>query len=137
MTGLRLYKAEKLCSQRAIDTLFTKGESRSVNAYPLRVVWRVSQRHDGAPAQFLITVPKKRIRHAVDRVTLRRRIRESYRLNRNHLSLPDDCRIDMAFIYLDNNIHPYTHLEESVVKTLQRISSTILSSMDKPVRQNE
>ncbi|MCM1517324.1 MAG: ribonuclease P protein component [Pseudoflavonifractor sp.] len=125
MTGQRLYKAEKLCSQRAIDTLFTKGESRSVTAYPLRVVWRVSQRSDGAPSQFLISVPKKRIRHAVDRVTLRRRIRESYRLNRSCLSLPDDCRVDMAFIYLDAAIHPYSHIEMSVVKAMQRISSTL------------
>lgn len=124
MGTLRLYKAEKLCSRRAVDTLFTRGESRSVTAYPLRAVWRVSDRKEGAQAQFLISIPKKKIRHAVDRVTLRRRIREAYRLNRHELSFPQECRIDVAFVYLDKELTQYPGIAQAVIKSLQRISAT-------------
>ena len=81
----RLYKKEKLCSTAAVDKLFSPasraGGNNSVMAYPWRAVWRVSTRRTDPVAQFLITVPKKRLRHAVDRVTMRRRMREAYRLN--------------------------------------------------------
>ena len=126
MGTLRLYKAEKLCSQRAVDTLFTRGESRSVTAYPLRAVWRVSDRQRGAQTQFLISVPKNKIRHAGDRVTLRRRIREAYRLNRHELSLPPECRIDVAFVYLDKELTQYSKIAQAVIKSLQRISATAI-----------
>ncbi len=84
--SLRLYKREKLCSVTAIENLFARKEGNgSAMAYPLRAVWRVSERN-GASIQFLISIPKKRLRHAVDRVTMRRRVREAYRLNRNALT---------------------------------------------------
>ena len=80
MPDFKMGKTEKLCSRTAIERLFASGES-SV-AYPLRMVTGESSRQAGAPAQFMITVPKKKIRKAVGRVLMRRRIREAYRLNR-------------------------------------------------------
>ena len=52
-----------------------------------RAVYNESNRTYGAAAQFMITIPKKKIRKAVGRVLLRRCVRESYRLNR-HLLMP-------------------------------------------------
>lgn len=122
MTSLRLYKKEKLCSLTAIDTLFTKGKSSAVTAFPLRVVWRISERKGGASAQFLISVPKKRLRHAVDRVATRRLIREAYRLNRHLLNIPEGVNIDMAFIFLDGSIPSYKKTSAAVTKILKKIS---------------
>ncbi len=130
MTSLRLYKKEKLCSLTAIDTLFTKGKSSASTAFPLRVVWRKSERNGGAPAQFLISVPKKRLRHAVDRVATRRRIREAYRLNRNMLNIPEGVNIDMAFIFLDASVPSYKKAEKAVIKILQKISSSFTVTQD-------
>lgn len=130
MTSLRLYKKEKLCSLTAINTLFTKGKSSATTAFPLRVVWRASEREGGAPTQFMITVAKKRLRHAVDRVATRRRIREAYRLNRHLLDIPEGVNIDMAFIYLDSAVPSYKKTEAAVTKILQKISHSFISSQN-------
>lgn len=73
--------------------------------------------------QFLIAVPKKKIRHAVDRVQMRRRIREAYRLNR-HL-IPMDLPIDIAFIYVSGEVLPYAEVLKAVTRILTRITRTL------------
>lgn len=127
MYGLRLYKAEKLCSHTAVGLLFTSGKSEF--AYPLRLVWRqTNERTFGAPAQFMITVPKKKLRKAVERVRMRRLIRESYRLNRE-LLLPalekSGKRVDMAFIYLSDSLSDYGRVEQRMQKLLASVAEKI------------
>ena len=77
-------------------------------------------------AQFLITVPKKRLRHAVDRVTMRRRMREAYRLGREALTA--SVPVDIAFIYVADTITPYEPTRRAVSKILGRISATLANS---------
>lgn len=132
MTSFRLYKKEKLCSQIAIDALFSRrvnclGQSGSALTYPLRVVWRRNdQRPRGGEFQFLISVPKKKLRHAVDRVTMRRRIREAYRLNRALLpEVVEGRKVDMAFVYVADGLVPYHMVERSVCKLLKRMSEQL------------
>ncbi|MDE6429779.1 MAG: ribonuclease P protein component [Duncaniella sp.] len=148
MTGLRLYKIEKLRSEIAIGQLFDRSNpaAHSVMAYPLRAVWTVNPsrlaalsadapaKGDRRPArcpQFLIAVPKKKIRHAVDRVQMRRRIREAYRLNR-HL-FPDNLPIDVAFIYVASEVLPYADVLKSVSRILNRISKTLSADTPAPL----
>lgn len=130
MTGLRLYKKEKLRSLRAIDILFPHFRSddrqcgtNSFIAYPWRVVWRVNDSRTLTCPQFLISVPKKRLRHAVDRVLMRRRMREAYRLNRQ--LIPTDIPVDMAFVYIAGCITPYANTERAVKKLFTKISSAL------------
>ena len=127
MKGNRLYKFEKLCSRNAINALFSGG--RGVVAYPLRAVVNLKNgdgRVVGSCARFMITVPKKRIRTAVGRVLLRRRIREAYRLNRQ-LLLPQlaasICEAEIAFIYMDKEIADYATIDASMKKLLVKIAA--------------
>lgn len=124
MHELGMGKAEKLCSRTAIGRLFAAGES-SV-AYPLRMVAGESGRQTGAPAQFMITVPKKKIRKAVGRVLMRRRIREAYRLNRK-LFVPQleasGKKIDIAFVYLAADFSDYQLIERKMKKLLGSLGS--------------
>lgn len=120
-TGLRLYKKEKLCSETAIASLFNHEttDTRRALAFPLRAVWRVNeQRHADCP-QFLVMVPKRRVRHAVDRVTMRRRIREAYRLNRR--LIPADLRLDIAFVYVADRPLPYADISRAMMRLLTKI----------------
>lgn len=123
--SLRLYKREKLCSHTAINTLFTRGESSMTVVYPIKAVWRRNENRNGS-TQFLISVPKKKIRNAVDRVTIRRRVREAYRLNRSHL-VPHNgvAPLDIAFIYLSDSISSYSAIEKAIIKALQKISERV------------
>lgn len=133
---LRLYKREKLCSAKAVDALFAHGSANVVMAYPLRVVWRINEVRDIPGTQFLITVPKKRLRHAVDRVLMRRRIRESFRLNRPYLdAVSTKFSVDMAFIYVADSVKAYQRVEAAMVKALKSISRQ-LSDKVKPSPNN-
>ena len=119
----KLKKDEKLCSRTAVDLLF--GEGKSLMAFPLRAACRLRPRGEH-PVQFLISIPKKRIRHAVGRVTLRRRVREAYRLNRRDLlqaPLGETAwGVDIAFVYLDSSLAPYSVINEKMISLLNRIA---------------
>lgn len=131
MTGLRLYKKEKLCSVSAIDALFSPsakgdGGNNGIMAYPWRAVWREGK--NGADvSRFLISVPKKRLRHAVDRVTMRRRMREAYRLNRRFLGT---AIAEIAFIYVADKLTDYARTEKSVIKILTHIAGSVETEND-------
>lgn len=119
----KLHKDEKLCSRTAVERLF--GEGKSLMAFPMRAAYRL--RPPGKyPVQFLISIPKKRIRKAVQRVTLRRRVREVYRLNRRELLFPalerEGRGVDIAFVYLDSSVAPYDVIHERVISLLMRIA---------------
>lgn len=71
-------KEERLCSKKQIDELFDKGNSFS--HYPFVVYYlEYSKLTSDFPVQVLITVSKKKIRKAVKRNLIKRRIKESYR----------------------------------------------------------
>lgn len=129
MKGLRLYKKEKLCSPVAVDMLFARGSgSDSHLSYPLRAVWRQNpRRRSDAPVAFVITVPKKRLRHAVDRVTMRRRIREAYRLCRPDFPLAAGTRIDLALVYVASHLCDYA----AVGRAVRRIMGAVQASANK------
>lgn len=125
-----------MCSRTAINMLFAGG--RSVVAYPLRAVVAVKRCGDDAAgngggrqdivAKFMITVPKKKIRTAVGRVLVRRRIREAYRLNRSmavQALQSAGCVAEIAFLYMDTSIADYATIEASMKKLLGKISSQV------------
>ncbi len=133
--GRRLYKREKLCSPTAIDRLFIGGRRASAQnsaiygeigsalVYPLKIVWAVRPdgvRSSAPPLQFLISIPKKRIRHAVDRVTLRRRVREAYRLSRPSDDGPG-ISLDIAFIWVANEKVDSARIHRAVKRLLERL----------------
>lgn len=128
MGSMRLYKSEKLCSKCEIDNLYAHGTS--VMAYPLRAVVLVvsdcGERH-AVPARFLISIPKKRVRHAVDRVLLRRRTREAYRLNRRLLApvAQQGKTALIGFNWLANRKYDYTTIERSMQELLGKIAAAV------------
>ena len=127
MKKFGLYKKEKLCSTLAIQALFDgRGLDFSALAYPLRAVARRNNtRYSDAPLAFLISVPKKRLRHAVDRVLMRRRVREAYRLAKAEYPLPAGVRVDLAFIYVGNATTSYAYVDKAVRRILGQLVESL------------
>lgn len=134
MGGNRLYKSEKLCSKLEIEKLYAQGTS--IIVYPLRAVWMVVPAQEDkhtVPARFLISIPKKRIRHAVDRVLLRRRTREAYRLNREILHDATEASgktVLIGFNWLANEHRDYATIERSMRDLLVKISTAIANESE-------
>ena len=82
----------------------------------------------------------ERIRRAVMRVTLRRRVREAYRLTRRELLLPELERtgwgVDIAFVYLDKTPAPYSVIHERMTQLLQRVAAAA-AHQQPPVQHQE
>lgn len=80
-----LNKSERLDSKKLIERLFA-GENKSFPAFPLRVVYMpLTPEENVADASILISVPKKRFKHAVKRNRVKRQVREAYRHNKHIL----------------------------------------------------
>lgn len=121
-------KEERISSRKLIDALFSGGGSHSKSAFPLRVVYMLQERLCGqAPAQVLVSVPKRRFRHAVDRNRVKRQIREAYRLNKHPLveAVPAGKAVFMAFIWLSDEHLPSAAIEERVRTLLTHITRQI------------
>lgn len=122
-------KAERLCSKKRIETLFAGG-SRAISAYPLRVVFRERGETGGEQevVSILITVSKRHFKHAVDRNRTKRLIREAYRLNKQLLlDAPalEGRKLDLAFIWLSDDLCDYPTIENKIKILLQRIAETL------------
>ena len=136
MKGLRLYKYEKLCSKKTIEDLFAS-KNNSVKSYPIRLIYTIEP-FKGTPAQFYISVPKRKIRHAVDRVLMRRRIREAYRLNR-HLVLPQikeaNKSVFIAFVFIGDTITDYNVIEERMKQALSKLAKAVSETNEAGIQQ--
>jgi ribonuclease P protein component len=68
--------------------------------------------------QVLISVSRKNFKKAVDRNFIKRRIRESFRLNKN--LLPPEPKLLIAYIYTAKEILTFAQIQERLIKTLKR-----------------
>ena len=115
-------KSERVVSQKLIDELFDSGNTHSMVAFPLRVVYMAKQRTDDSePAQVLISVPKRRLHHAVDRNRAKRLIREAYRLNKQLLN-SQDRQFIIAFLWISDTLAPTPVVASRVRKILKHIA---------------
>lgn len=138
MKKFPLYKKEKLCSVVAIEQLFGRGGAEfSRLVYPLRAVARNNPRRSSdATIAFMISVPKKRLRHAVDRVAMRRRIREAYRLLHRNYSFSPELRLDLAFVYVADRLMPYRSVDSAMRRILEALSAAFPASKSLPANEN-
>lgn len=131
-------KSERLRHKILVDSLFRDG--KSLYEYPLRVQFRAltaQELSDSfriavpdkiAPLQVMITVPKKKRHRAVDRVLMRRRIREAYRLHRRELrnaieANPALRTLSIALIYVSEENTDYSRIAGKLRKIIHNLTS--------------
>lgn len=113
-------KSERIVSQKLIDELFTSGQSHSLTAFPLRAVYMV--KHHAQATQILISVPKRQLRHAVDRNRVKRQLREAYR---HQKALLAGHSLAIAFIWQSNQILPSSQIDSRMQNLLKRIAKSL------------
>ena len=111
---------EKLKYRKSIQILFDQG--RHISIAPIRVIYLLTA--DDALPKFGISVPKRYFLKAVDRNKVKRRVRESYRLQKHLLKafcLESNIGIDMMWIYASAALVDQP--------TLQKLTSQILDTL--------
>lgn len=122
-------KAEKLCSKLLIEALFAGG-NKSISRFPIRIVAMPVERKDtGAAVQVLISVSKRRFKHAVKRNKVKRQLREAYRLNK-HLLQPfiennKHHMLVIAFLWLSDKIYPTNEVQACVARLLTSLNEQL------------
>jgi ribonuclease P protein component len=121
-------KEERLCSKRKIDSLFHSGSSFIV--YPFRVVYLASPAQENLyPVQVILSVSKRRFKHAHDRNRIKRLIREVYRLQKNELLYDEvnklSLNLDMAIQYVGKEELSFELLFTKMNKTLKQLVDAI------------
>lgn len=126
----RLTQAERIKSKLLIDKLFGGGGSRSLAAFPIRLVYMVIERGEHEPpASIMVSVPKRCFKRAVKRNRVKRQLREAYRQNKQLLwqrmaEKPGE-QVLMAFVWTDNQLHETAHVERKMRNLLTRLSEKL------------
>jgi ribonuclease P protein component len=116
MTKVSFKKQERLSRKKLIQELFDKGSSFYL--YPFKVLFYPAT--DSEMHQILISVPKTIFKRAVDRNTIKRRIREGYRLNK--AGFQSDRFFSIAYIYTAKEILPSAVIHQKVISSFNKFT---------------
>lgn len=134
---MKLPKSARLHHRSLQERLFSTGIK--VHEYPIKMIWNalsMEELHSNfrntipeliGPVQVLVSIPKKKLRKAVDRVLMRRRIREAFRLNRGGLlevvkELPQVRTLSIGLVYMKENVAAYDEIEDKMLKLIDKLS---------------
>ena len=137
---MRFPKSARIHHRSLQERLFNEGSK--LHEFPLKVMWNSLTPEELntnfrnkvpdliGPVQVLVSVPKKKRRKAVDRVLMRRRIREAFRLNRGSLletieEIQKVRTLSVGIIYMKEANVGYAEIEEKMKKLLSKLSERL------------
>lgn len=123
-------KAEHLKGDIRIASVMRTGKSFLV--YPVKVIYASDNENPRRPhdvtsspsVRLMVSVPKRRLHHAVDRNLIKRRMRESYRIAKHNLSehlLQQNKRMFLIFRYVANETLDYSTISKAVSRALHSL----------------
>jgi len=119
MGKLTFRKEERLSREKWIRELFEKG--RSLQFYPFRVIWLKHPDSQYPFNQVLISVSSRIFKNAADRNTIKRRVREAFRLNKSSIRTAGKWLI--AYIYIAREILPSSLIHQKLSQTLEKLNT--------------
>lgn len=112
--SLTFGKEERLCGKSSISALLASGKW-GTSAH-LRYCWK--REPDGEVNRLLVSVPKRFFKRAVKRNLLKRRLRESYRLQKHCLEVRG---VNLMLAWTGKEIADFQTIQDEVGEILSRI----------------
>jgi ribonuclease P protein component len=129
MTTQKFSKEERLKSQKKIQQLFEKGYQ--INHFPFRIIWQQEELFNPELyAQIGISVSKRKIKKAVERNRIKRKIKEIYRKNKILLYNPlKEFKQSIYFMVIYNSAEDlnYKDMEKELLKALHKMIKQLKS----------
>lgn len=130
-------KQERLRNKKHINRLFESGKAFLV--YPFRVIFFEVDGNEEtvhtATIEVLFSVPKRKVKKAVDRNRIKRLMRESYRTNKHELigyCADQGKKIQLALIYI-GDLKPTFRLVNTKIKhLLKRLNEELSQTKQNP-----
>ena len=123
-------KQERLKSRKLIQQLFAEG--KSLNAFPLRLMYLPHDHESPFKIQAGVTVSKRNFKKAVQRNRIKRKVREAYRKNKEIVYASEDTKKHIfMFIYQGNTELEYRAIEDKMKELLRGF----LSIQNSTIRQ--
>lgn len=113
-----LSKEERLCGKTSVSALISDGKWGTTEH--LRFCWAAGR--DTGRNRLLVSVPKKFFKRAVRRNLLKRRLRESYRLQKERLTASG---VDLMLAYSHAEIADFQTLFTEIGEILDRINNKL------------
>lgn len=112
-------KKEKLKSKIIIDRLFAEGNS--LKKYPLRLIFLQLDNPAEAVNKAGVSVPKRIFKRAVDRIKIKRLMREAYRKNKYLVTSNLENSYALMFIYTGREINDYSRIYRATQDLLKNL----------------
>ncbi len=107
-------KHEKLKSKKGIEQLFSEG--KSISAYPLRLVYL----KNSETLKVGVSVSKRNFKKAVDRIRIKRLLREAYRLNKQQLLDQNITGYSIMLLYMHKDMPTFNTINALTQKAFKK-----------------
>lgn len=131
MNDNRLGKKRRIKGLNDTQRLFNNDNALHVKAFPIKAVVNAIDNNDTEPLRMMVSVGKRHFKHATDRNRVKRQIREAFRKNCQQLrekAKQQGKNIDVAFIWMADNIFTTDNVEKKIIKLLEIIIDKCLTN---------
>ena len=110
-------KSEKLKSKKAINLLFTEGNT--VTKYPIKLFYLPVENSHKSKAAF--SIQKNNFKKAVTRNRIKRQLKEAYRHQKGLLKNDSNLKYLLFFLYIGKENSTYTSINTSLITVLKKM----------------
>lgn len=113
----KFYASERLKLKKHIETLFSQGKVFSVKPIIIKYLWVNKDKENEPPTKSGFAVSKKKFKKAVQRNSIKRLMREVWRLHKPEFAeQPSDKQLHVFFIFNSQEFPDFTTVHKAMEK---------------------